>query len=208
MTKSFARHLIPGALLALVAVALPGAASAASLGSLLTPVALVSGKAAPCTGRTLTQPFAPWNDSATYFPVPGGNFEGGAPGWTLTGGASIVSGGAPFVAGSAGSSLSLPDGASATAPSVCVDLGAPTLRFFSKGGPSAVLVEVVIGKLALPIGAALPGGGWQPSPAYAYLTNLVSILSPTGTTTVTFRFTAMGGHAQIDDVFVDPYRRT
>jgi hypothetical protein len=207
MTKSIARRLIPGALLVLVAFAVPTAASA-SLGSLLTPVALLTGKADPCGNRVLTQPFAPWGDSSTYFPAPGGSFEGGAAGWTLADGAKLVSGGAPFIAGSTGTSLALPAGASATAPAVCVDLGSPTLRFFAKGSSSLVLVQVMIGRIPLPIGVLTPGGSWQPSPAYAYLTNVVSALTPTGTTSVTFRFTTLSGSAQIDDVLVDPYRRT
>ena len=79
-------------------------ASAASLGGLLTPIALVTGKADPCAGRVLSQPFARWNDAASYFPAPGGTFESGAPGWTLTGGASVQVGGNTFLSG--GSSLS------------------------------------------------------------------------------------------------------
>ena len=85
MTKFSARHLLTAAILSLGAILAP-AASAASLGSLLTPVALLTGKADACAGRVLSQPFAPWNDSATYFPAPGGTFESGAPGWSLTGG--------------------------------------------------------------------------------------------------------------------------
>jgi hypothetical protein len=34
------------------------------------------------------------------------------------------------------------------------------------------------------------------------------VLSTTGTVTTLFRFTATNGDVKIDDVFVDPYRRT
>src|ERR1700710_3158420 len=107
MTKHFTRRLLILAVLSLGAIIAP-AASAASLGSLLTPVALLTGKAAPCAGRVLSQPFAPWRDAATYFPAPGGTFEAGAPGWALTGNAAVTAGGNTFLSG--GSSLSLPNG--------------------------------------------------------------------------------------------------
>src|SRR6478736_4631909 len=103
MTKPPIRRLLATALLAFGAAAAP-TASAAGIGDLLTPVALVTGGSAPCTGRVLSEPFAPWNDSNDYFQVPGGSFEGGATGWSLTGGATVKPGGDPFVAHSAGSS--------------------------------------------------------------------------------------------------------
>ena len=206
MTKPSIRRLLATALLAFGAAAAP-TASAAGIGDLLTPVALVTGGSAPCTGRVLSEPFAPWNDSNDYFLVPGGSFEGGATGWSLTGGAAVKPGGDPFVARSAGSSLALPANASATTPWVCVDLGSPTLRFFATGRTGMVAVSVVTGKLALPVTTIYPGGSWQPTPPFLFFTNLLSVLSPTGTTAVAFRFTSVGGATQIDDVYVDPYRR-
>jgi hypothetical protein len=205
MTKLSTRRLLILAVLSLGAITAP-AASAASLGSLLTPVALLTGKAAPCTGRVLSQPFAPWRDAATYFPAPGGTFEAGAPGWTLTGSAAVTAGGNTFLSG--GSSLSLPAGTSATTPVICVDLGSPTVRAFTNGSSGYVAVSVVAAGLAIPVGLLPARGSWQPTPAMAFLTNTLSILSATGTTTAQFRFTAVGGDAKLDDVYVDPYRRT
>ncbi len=206
MTKPSIRRLLAAALLSLGAVTAP-AASAASISDLLTPVALVTGGAAPCTGRVLSEPFSPWNDSNDYFLVPGASFEGGATGWSLTGGAAVKPGGDPYVAGSAGSSLALPANASATTPWVCVDLGSPTLRFFATGRTGAVAVSVLTGRLALPVTTIYPGSSWQPTPSFLFFTNALSVLSPTGTTAVAFRFTAVGGATQVDDVYVDPYRR-
>jgi hypothetical protein len=205
MTNRSSRNLLLAAVLSIGAVFAP-VASAASLGSLLTPVALLTGKAAPCTGRVLSQPFAPWNDQASYFPAPGGTFEGGAPGWTLTGGAAVAPGGNTFL--SAGSSLSLPAGASATTPAICVDLGSPTIRAFTNGQSGAVMVSVIAAGLTLPLGSISARGTWQPTPAVLFLTNALGILSATGTSTAQFRFTASGGSVRLDDVYVDPYRRT
>jgi hypothetical protein len=204
MTKPRTRSLLI-ALVSSFAAIVPATASA-DLGKLLTPVALLTGKAAPCTGRVLSQPFASWNDSASYFPAPGGSFESGAPGWTLTGGAAVQAGGNPFL--SNGSSLSLPAGSSATSPQICVDLGSPTVRAFSSVQSGYVAVSVTIAGLTLPIGAITSRGSWQPTPSFIMLTNTLGILSPTGTVAASFRFTAVGGAARLDDVYVDPYRRT
>ncbi|MDX6568968.1 MAG: hypothetical protein QOH15_1546 [Gaiellales bacterium] len=205
MTKLLTPRLLAAAVLSIGAILVPSA-GAASLGSLLTPVALVTGKATPCSGRVLSQPFAAWHDTASYFPAPGGSFESGAPGWTLTGGASVQVGGNTFL--SSGSSLALPTGASATTPVICVDLGSPTLRAFTNAQHGTVVVSVVAAGLAIPVGVISESGSWQPTPAMLFLTNTLGILSATGTTTASFRFTAVGGDAQVDDVYVDPYRRT
>jgi hypothetical protein len=205
MTKRSARNLVTAAVLALGVIVAP-AASAASLGSLLTPVALLTGKSDPCSGRVLSQPFAPWSDSATYFPAPGGTFESGAPGWTLTGGAAVTPGGNSYL--SDGSALSLPAGASATSPAICVDLGSPTVRAFTNSSRGTVVVSVIAAGLSLTVGTISPAGAWRPTPTMVFLTNTLAILSATGTTTASFRFTAVGGDAKVDDVYVDPYRRT
>ncbi|MEO9176475.1 MAG: hypothetical protein ABI317_13255 [Gaiellales bacterium] len=207
MTKRPGRRVLTAALL-LAAAAVPASASASSLlGSLTTPVALLSGKAAPCTNRALSQPFAAWGDRASYFPVDGGNFETGAAGWTLTGGAKLVSGGDPFVAGSAGVSLDLPAGSTATAPATCVDLSAPTLRAFA-GGSGSVAVSAVVGGTPFPLGTISSTGKWAPTAAFINLSSLLSILSTTGTVTTVFRFSSTSGDVHVDDVYVDPYRRT
>ena len=39
-----------------------------------------------------------------------------------------------------------------------------------------------------------------------FLTNVLSPLSQGGRTAVAFRFTAIGGSWQIDDVYVDPFK--
>jgi hypothetical protein len=107
--------------------------------------ALISTSA--CDNAALTQPFLPWGDSGRSKLVPGGDFERGQSGWTLSGGARTVSGGEPYrAAGSASTaSLLLPAGASAQSPFTCVNAAYPTFRFFARnaGLLSNVLVQVV-----------------------------------------------------------------
>jgi hypothetical protein len=200
------------ALLSLAAIAVPSASAASlsgltgTLGSALTaPVATLAGTASPCQGEVLSQPFAPWGDAAAYFPVANGSFEAGTAGWTLGGGAKVVSGGSPFLGGSR--ALDLPAGATASAPAAGIDAASPTLRLFAAGSGYAT-VAVVTGGRTYGIGTINANGTWAPTQAYLNVTSVLGLLSPTGTLGATFVFTAKGGDVRIDDVFVDPYRRT
>jgi hypothetical protein len=170
-----------------------------------------------CDNATLTQPFLPWGDSNFYKLVPGGNFNGSAPGWTLSGGATVVAGGEPFtVNGSTGNdSLYLPAGASVQSPYTCVDFAYPTFRFFAKNNSllSTVLVSVVykeplLGPVAIPIGAVALTPNWSPSLPMltaSAVQGIVNGLLAQGTPEVALRFTALTGSSNIDDVFVDPH---
>ena len=102
----------PGRLAALIAVAI-GAAFA-----LAAPVAradLIDLTA--CNTSTLTQPFAPWADLASYELAPRGDFENAT--WTLSGSARRDRGSEPYAAtGALGSwSVALPAGSSVRSPS-------------------------------------------------------------------------------------------
>jgi hypothetical protein len=176
--------------------------------------ALISTQA--CSDSALTQPFAQWGDTSQYELVPGGSFENGAPGWTFTGGASIVAGSEPFgVTGSVGtSSVNLPMGASAQSPLACVDAAYPTFRFFGRnhGIAATVLVSVVyslplVGDVAVPVGVTAISGTWQPTLPMLTAAAGIGVLSG-GTTQVALRFTALTGSSQIDDVFIDPKMRS
>jgi hypothetical protein len=165
-----------------------------------------------CDHSALTEPFAPWQDTSLYKLVPGGSFEGGASGWTFSNGASVVAGSEPYGAtGSVGSSsVNLPAGGSVTSPFTCVDAAYPTFRFFGRnnGLLSTVLVSVVyklplLGDVAVPVGVVALSGNWQPSLPMLTASAVTGLLSG-GTTNVALRFTALTGHSQIDDVYVDP----
>jgi hypothetical protein len=166
-----------------------------------------------CDNATLSQPFAQFNDSNEYKLVSGGSFENGASGWTLSHGASIVSGSEPFGAtGSVGtSSARLTAGSSVTSPFTCVDAAYPMFRFFARnnGLLSTVIVSVVYKPLlgipvAVPVGTVLLSPNWGPS-AQMLTASILTGLLHGGTIPMAIRFTAVTGTSQIDDVFVDPH---
>jgi hypothetical protein len=162
------------------------------------------------------KPFTSWLDQASYATVPGGTFEDGAPGWTLSG-AKVAPGNESYnVHGSGEShSLALPPGSSATSPTICVGLAHPTMRFFAKSSGGTllstlrvdVLTELSTGQVvALPIGLVTRSAGWRPTPRLLTTANLLALL-PGQLTPVAFRFTPQGGASwAIDDVHIDPQR--
>jgi hypothetical protein len=141
-------------------------------------------------------------------------FETGGPWWTLRGGAAVVSGNEPWKVAGPGHtrSLSLPPGASATSPAICVGLEHPTIRFFAKNNRallSTMTVEVITRTspgltVAVPVGTVLPSGQWKPSPRFLAVANLLPLL-PGEHTPVQFRMTSVGlGTWSVDDFYVDP----
>lgn len=188
------------------------AAPQAQAGLLVSP-------ATDCEEQELSQPFLPWLDSAQYTPLGDGGFEAGGEGWTLTGGAKVVNGNNSHQVGGEddSKSLRLPAGASATSPAICVGLEHLTIRAFARNQGSLlssvrvdVLFEDAAGNvLSLPIGLHLGGSSWQPTVPFLVIANLLPLL-PGEHTAVAFRFTAqgLGANWRIDDVYVDPFRRS
>jgi len=197
------RRIYGLAVVAVVALAAPATAQAGALVA----------SAPDCDAQTLSQPFAPWLDPATYTLDTGGSFENGAPGWALSG-ASVAPGNESFDVGGAddASSLSLPAGSSATSAPICVGLEHPTVRVFarSSGPPTAtmgvnVLFEDATGAVqSLTIGNVASTTTWQPSAQMPVVANLLPLL-PGDYTPVEFQFTPQGGSWSIDDVYVDPH---
>jgi len=195
------------------AIACAAFASPASAG-------ILTASAQSCDNSPLSQPFARFGDSANYKLMPGGSFESGATGWTLAGGAKVVSGNESYNVGGSGQkySLTLPSGSSATTPLTCVGLGEPTLRLFAKrnsallGLVSTLTVQIQV-QTSLGLSAWLPvlpgdlgGSSWHPTAPMPLLANLLT-LSATDRTPVRFRFAPLLGAWQIDDVYVDPMMR-
>lgn len=98
---------------------------------------------AVCPGQTFSQTFEAFGDSNWYTLVEGSEFNGGAEGWELSGGAEVVQGVRPD--GSTGGVLSLPSGAVAESPAVCVTLDYPKARTWvdAVDGTGGVTVELV-----------------------------------------------------------------
>jgi hypothetical protein len=173
----------------------------------------------PCFPAT-TQPFAAFADPNPYFLVPGGSFEADTPAWQLFGSAARVSGnntagGDPL---SNTTSLSLPAESSATSPAVCVDPTSPTIRFYVRntGASTSQLGLTVLYTLPNGMPASLlvekisATGVWHQTAAFRFMMNMLAKTSAIGTTNVAFRFRPLDatGHWRIDDVYVDPFKRS
>jgi hypothetical protein len=203
-------RLVPLAVAA-AALALAGATAPAADAGLLAPSAV------DCPAESLSQPFAPWLDPASYTLAPGGSFEPGAPGWDRSR-ADRVSGNEPFYVRSAAdtTALRIASGGSATSPTACVGLSHPTIRFFARnvGSPLGTLrVDVLFhgpGGLpaSAPVGVVAGTGRWAPSLPMPIVANLLPLL-PDERTPVALRFTPVGLAAayEIDDVYIDPYSK-
>jgi hypothetical protein len=172
-----------------------------------------------CVSQPLEQPFVRWLDPLSYTLAPNGALEASGE-WSLSK-ASIVSGNESYyVHGSRDSkSLYLPAGSSATTRAMCVGLGHLVMRFFAKSKDTTLLslsrlqVEVLFedagGNVrSLAIGAVTPSSRWAPTLPLLVIANLLPLL-PGEKTPVAFRFTPKGkGSWWIDDVYVDPHRRS
>lgn len=102
-------------------------ALAAGLASLPGQAAASVFDTSTCAAQPESQPFLSWKDKNWYTPFPGqsqAGFEG--TGWTLSGGAGIVTTTLPD--GSTGSVLDLPSGSRAVSPVACVTSDFPTAR--------------------------------------------------------------------------------
>ena len=173
-------------------------------------------------GHEPVHPFLQWLDPLPYTLLPGGDFESGAAGWKLSGGARVVDGNEPFaITGTSDShSLLLPQGSSATSPTMCMGLLLPVVRYVSTGGNllSFMRVEAVYkdprGRERsidlLPPG--LPSKSWAPSLPAVQLMGLLNVLTLDGLTSdIALRFTPTGtilasGTWRVDDIYVDPWK--
>ncbi|MEN0011934.1 MAG: hypothetical protein AAGC46_01115 [Solirubrobacteraceae bacterium] len=206
------RSLTLGALLA--TAVLPGAASAKQL-------------AAPaCPVQPTTQSFASFGDLADYALAPGGSFESGAAGWTFTN-AGVVAGNETLglVPGTSSLKLGLSangGAATATSPEFCVNADNPSFRFVSQTARAAKLgvsysyrrASDAPDKVRAESTSTLLSAGplWSPSAITPLATLLTSGNAQEAKyVRITFQLSAAdvkAGGASVDDVLVDPYRRS
>jgi hypothetical protein len=192
-------------------VAVVGAAAPSAHAGLLSP-------ATGSCGAQEYQPFTQWGDSYYYVPVPGGDFESGASGWTLTGGSSVVSSNETFNPAGGSHSLSLPAGSSATSPAQGTGIDHPSMRFFVRntGSSSSRLNVYATYPLLLGVpytaylGQVSGSGTWEPSSVVqiGLLNNTIGSLTlGESTISFTFRPADTSGNWRIDDVYLDPFHR-
>jgi hypothetical protein len=193
---------------------LTATATAALLAAAAMPALADAASGSGCPERATSQPFAAWGDTADYFGVPGGDFETGADGWTLQRDAATVAGNQTSSVGPAGgsTSLSLPNGSTATSAPLCIGVEHRSMRFFAKGDGDPggylhvdALVDVAGIRRHVRLGRVEAGTEWSPSDV---LPMVVNELAPEfgNAIDVSLRFSARGGNWSIDDVYVDPYR--
>ena len=191
--------------------ALATAALAASV-ALSAPAAFAGPQ--PCAATSATPLFSAWGDQSLYSPFKGGTFEQGDQGWSWYGGALVIAGDDDhLLTGSGSHAVQIPSGATALSPHLCVDSTMPSMRFFIRrvsGTGNLTVTGTVDGaaRLATTIAVVSGGASWAPSPAVVFPSILADAIG-TGSLTAQFRFTADPGSVfRIDDVAMDPYRRT
>jgi hypothetical protein len=171
-----------------------------------------------CTWPKPTAVFQPWNDYNLYFPMEGGSFENGAPGWKLDNGASIGSPNEPAKVGSAADALSLsvPNNASVTSASMCVTSKSPALRLFATNTGGSDRVMQVFVNYAGTDGNAhstklvdlKAGSAWSSVQKISFVNAIKPVLDAKGVASVTFTFKVpyqkdRPANFRIDDVYVE-----
>jgi hypothetical protein len=171
-----------------------------------TPTTVVSTSA--CPDRAFTQVFGAFNDNALYTLAPDGDFEAGAAGWSLSGGANVADQSSSIQLGAAlgGKSLRLPAGASATSPAICVEHGFPTFRFTSKGAGVLRVQVLYAGGRSKKSGRVRSGRAWGVTRKLSLAQGRFHV-NAGESANVQLKFTASGGSVAMDDVYVDPRYR-
>jgi len=190
----------------------------ASLTAALLALAVFAGSSQACSYSGAETVFSPWGDQHHYVLASDGGFEAGGSGWQLNRGAAVVEGNESYYLNDAGDSksLSLPPGSSAVSPPVCMAIDTSSFRLVARnsGDPSAQLrVEAVyklLGLVRTKTAATLRAGStWAPTQSISTLLTLSTILGTLIPSAIEIRFTPLGssGQWQVDDVYIDPFRR-
>jgi hypothetical protein len=205
MKRRTSRILFTAAVAAMALLAPAGTANAG----------LLTQSAGACPTYEINRVFSKWLDPFHYTLAPGGSFESSS-GVTLAGGAKIVAGNeSHYVRSTADrNSVLIPRGGSVTTGAVCVGLDKPTVRFFAKRPGFALLPLLTVeglyttksgGTASLPlVGVPLAGNSW--SLQLPFVTT-GALLELGDSTMMRFRIRAASGDWQIDDFYVDPWRR-
>jgi hypothetical protein len=193
------RHTLIGTVAALgaavaVLASFVGSAAAASTGT--------------CPARTTKKAFSRYGDAGDYFFTPNGGFEGGTTGWTLKGGATVVTGNESAFLNSTSDkkALKLPANASAQTATICTNPNDQTIRLMVNGTSGQLKVDAYIlsGGNIRTWSTQVDAGasGWRASPVIQFALGNQYL----GATTIQLTFTALGSTWQIDDLYVDPFK--
>ena len=165
---------------------------------------------ATCAAPALAQPFTWASDTNWYAPLPGESWDSiPATGWTLSGGAKVVT--VTLADGARGTVLDLPAGAKAVSPGVCVTNNYPSARGeirMTSGSTSVAVSVAYMGSKTW--GSARASGtvagvstGWTLPAAVS-----INPGSASGWQSAQFTFVAASkGEYQISNFYVDPKMR-
>lgn len=180
--------------------------------------AVFAGAAQACSSSGAERVFSPWGDQRSYVLAPDGGFEAGGSGWQLNRGAAVVDGNESYYLNDAGDSksLSLPAGSSAVSPPVCMAIDTPSFRLVARnsGDPTSQLrVEAVYKLLGLvrtkTAGTLRAGSTWVPTQSVSTVLTLSTVVGTLIPSAIEIRFTPLDskGQWQVDDLYIDPFRR-
>jgi hypothetical protein len=166
---------------------------------------------ASCPDQPATsQPFLAYGDDDSYFLAPSGDFESGAPGWTLDAGATLTDSPA-----GTGTSLSLPPGASAVSPPICVTRDHVSARLFGQASDGTrrdrarLTVDIAGATGALTADRNVRvDDTWAPTRQFRLGASFFDLDPTSGTTQIRMSFTNAGpATAVLDDLWIDPKAR-
>jgi len=189
------------------------ASTTETVGSVTT--APATNVAATCEGQTFSQPFEEFGDGNFYTLAGGSQFNGPEEGWTLSGGAQLVTSGRPD--GSSGGVLSLPKGSQAVSPPVCVTLQYPSARVWLQHiseSKASLKTQVVYSSssgtaVARTVAKLEAGNTWSPSETFEVRPELGG--ASEGPRPVRFVFTSKGGTRESSfefyELYIDPRMR-
>lgn len=155
--------------------------------------------------------FLDWGDRGSYFLAPGGDFDIAGPRWTLRGGAALQSGYSPVASGV---SLTLPRGATALSPPICVAEGYTHGRMFGQAEvtdrrPRAdAEVGVLFSSGEVDRSEIRMRSGWDATRTFRFDEREYRLDPITHTDTIRLLFTGKGpARAILDGVYIDPMHR-
>jgi len=190
--------------------------AAALFSAALLLVAVPVAADAACASSAGSDVFAEYNDTASYVLVQGGNFESGAPGWSLSKAAVVEEEGAP-----SGNALVIQPGGTAVSPGFCVSSEFPTFRFLDHeiSGNGALNVSLrwrdAFGfSHNTPVASIQSAATWSISPVLKLASDL-PLWMPGSTLSVKLVFESAqnslfqrsAGEWAIDGIYVDPHSR-
>lgn len=185
-----------------------------------------------CEAPVLEQPFERFGDRRDYVLAPSGAFEHvglditplelevdlSQLGWQSSPGAGITVGNEAYYVRRAtdATSLTLPDGASATSPAMCIDLHYPHMRLVTRSSDASarLRVQVIYPNAGDPrfkwVDTLTGNEGTEPRLGWR-VSNDIPLRPERGGETpgprlAALRFKALSGNWRVDDIYVDPRR--